>query len=93
MSLAWGDEVPHILTRKSRPQAAEFLITSAKRLLQHYLPLPDSRIAGNSVLFDHPVGEGEKRWRDIEAELLAAGPELSLSSGAGACPASGGRRN
>ena len=31
-----GDEVPHILTRKSRLQAAEFLITSAKRLLQHY---------------------------------------------------------
>ena len=37
VSLAWGDEVPHILTRKSCLQAAEFLITSAKRLLQHYL--------------------------------------------------------
>ena len=36
VSLAWGDEVPYLLTRKSRLQAAEFLITSAKRLLQHY---------------------------------------------------------
>src|SRR6266478_9591556 len=30
-----GDEVPHIFTRKSRLQPGEFLITSAKRLLQH----------------------------------------------------------
>ena len=35
MSLTRGDEVPHVLTRKSRLQPAEFLITSAKRLLQH----------------------------------------------------------
>jgi hypothetical protein len=34
MSLTQGDEVPHVLTRKSRLQPAEFLITSAKRLLQ-----------------------------------------------------------
>src|SRR5437899_3427599 len=31
-----GDEVPHIFTRKSRLQPGEFLITSAKRLLQQY---------------------------------------------------------
>src|SRR5260221_6289463 len=30
-----GDEVPHIATRKSRLLAAEFLISSAKRVLQH----------------------------------------------------------
>ena len=31
-----GGEVPHIVIRKSRLQDAELLITSAKRLLQHY---------------------------------------------------------
>src|SRR6266536_2679945 len=34
VSLSSGDEVPHIFTRKSRLQPGEFLITSAKRLLQ-----------------------------------------------------------
>ena len=38
LSFARGDEVPHIFTRKPRLQPAEFLITSAKRLLQHNLP-------------------------------------------------------
>src|SRR6476620_7199527 len=32
---ARDDEVPHIYTRKPRLQPAEFLITGAKRLLQH----------------------------------------------------------
>src|SRR5262249_49453700 len=36
ISLLSGDEVPHIFTRKSRLQPGEFLITSAKRLLQQY---------------------------------------------------------
>src|ERR671934_174258 len=43
MSLSVGDEVPHIFTRKSRLQLGEFLITSAKRLLQHNLPQADIR--------------------------------------------------
>jgi hypothetical protein len=34
VSLSSGDEVPHIFTRKSRLQPKEFLINSAKRLLQ-----------------------------------------------------------
>ena len=34
MSLSSGDEAPHIFTRKSRLKPGEFLITSAKRLLQ-----------------------------------------------------------
>jgi hypothetical protein len=38
VSLSSGDEVPHIFTRKSRLQPGEFLITSAKRLLQQNLP-------------------------------------------------------
>src|SRR5215813_12358985 len=36
VSLSSGDEVPHIFTRKSRLRPGEFLITSAKRLLQQY---------------------------------------------------------
>jgi hypothetical protein len=36
VSLSSGDEVPQIFTRKSRLQPGEFLITSAKRLLQQY---------------------------------------------------------
>jgi hypothetical protein len=44
VSSSSGDEVPHIFTRKSRLQPGEFLITSAKRLLQQYLPkAPDKR--------------------------------------------------
>ena len=34
VSLSSGDEVPHIFTRKSRLRPKEFLIASAKRLLQ-----------------------------------------------------------
>jgi hypothetical protein len=40
-----GDEVPHIFTRKSRLQPGQFLITSAKRLLQQYLPIATQRAA------------------------------------------------
>jgi hypothetical protein len=36
MSLAWGDEVPQIFTRKTRLRPSEFLTPSANRLLQHY---------------------------------------------------------
>jgi hypothetical protein len=36
VSLSSGDEVLHIFTRKSRLQPGEFLISSAKRLLQQY---------------------------------------------------------
>jgi hypothetical protein len=49
VSLSSGDEVPHIFTRKSRLQPGEFLITSAKRLLQQYLPGADSCTAANSI--------------------------------------------
>src|SRR6187200_1558604 len=53
VSFARGDEVPHIFTRKPRLQPAEFLITSAKRLLQHNLPIADSFTAAKRSLFDH----------------------------------------
>ena len=42
VSLTLGDEAPHILTRKTRLQPLEFLIISAKRLLQHNPPKSDS---------------------------------------------------
>ena len=57
VSLSSGDEVPHIFTRKSRVQPKK-LITSAKRLLQQNLPLPDSCTAAKQHSFDHLVGVG-----------------------------------
>src|SRR5216684_2016978 len=36
VSSSSGDEVPHIFRRKSRLQPGEFLVTSAKGLLQQY---------------------------------------------------------
>src|ERR1700730_7163755 len=48
-SLSSGDEVPHIFTRKSRLRPKEFLIASAKRLLQQNLPGPDSCSAAYAV--------------------------------------------
>src|SRR6202011_1020556 len=38
-SLSSGNEVPHMFTRKSRLRPKEFLISSAKRLLQQNLHL------------------------------------------------------
>jgi hypothetical protein len=49
VSLSSGNEVPHIFTRKSHLQPGEFLVTSAKRLLQQYLPKADSCSATNKV--------------------------------------------
>jgi hypothetical protein len=54
VSFARGDEVPHIFARKPRLQPAEFLITSAKRLLQHNLPIGDiaaSAISGAVLVY------------------------------------------
>src|ERR1700730_9908144 len=47
-SLSLRNEVPHIFTRKSCVQPKEILITSAIRLLQQNLPLPDSFTAQKS---------------------------------------------
>src|SRR5262245_36889535 len=49
VSLSVGDEVPHIFTRKSRLQPGKFLITSAKRLLQHNLHFCDMSDALTNV--------------------------------------------
>jgi len=54
---------PHIFTRKSRVQPKEILITSAKRLLQQYLPAADSCSAAINRLFDHLVSRDEQTGR------------------------------
>src|SRR5262245_57334291 len=41
VSLARGDEAPHIFTRKPHLRPLEFLIPRAIRLLQHNRPKPD----------------------------------------------------
>jgi hypothetical protein len=69
MSLTQGDEVPHVLTRKSRLQPAEFLITSAKRLLQH-----------NRHFCDMPRSRTEVRFRQKSGHVApspAAPPRLA----------------
>jgi hypothetical protein len=44
VSLSLWDEVPHIFIPKSHLEPREFLISSAKRLLQHNLPEADIHI-------------------------------------------------
>jgi hypothetical protein len=41
MNLAQGDEVPQIITQRTRQRLSEFLTSPARRLLQHYLPEAD----------------------------------------------------
>src|ERR1700737_712901 len=64
VSLSSGDEVPHIFTRKSRLKPGEFLMTSAKGLLQQNLPGADlsrcSNIAALPSSLDHLVGAAEQ---------------------------------
>jgi len=54
VSFARGDEVPHIFTRKPRLQPAEFLITGAKRLLQHNLPIATKLHCSKTTLIRSP---------------------------------------
>jgi len=86
VSLSSGDEVPHIFTRKSRIQPGEFLITSAKRLLQHnpsesgqtaeasICPLCANRVITHCSkrhrLFDHLVGAQQERSRDRQPHQI-----------------------
>jgi hypothetical protein len=67
VSLRSGDKVPHIFTRMSRLQPRDFLISSAKRLLQQYRPVADARVAGTRV----------RNWIKLrhqsQARLTAAG--------------------
>src|SRR6202022_946915 len=77
VSLSSGDEVPHIFTRNSRLRSEEFLITSAKRLLQQYLPLPDSCSAANRPV---PGPASANRQRDGDAGRRPNSLYQSISS-------------
>src|SRR6266550_6044084 len=66
-----GNEVPHIFTRKSRLQPGEFLVTSAKRLLQQYLPL--AAVAPQSL----HAGKLSLRWLTCK-RCFAVGLRLAL---------------
>jgi hypothetical protein len=64
------DEVPHIFIPKSHLEPREFLISSAKRLLQHNLPLATDAPQQKGSLFDHLVGTGDDRPWYCEAKRL-----------------------
>ena len=49
VSLALGDEVPHIFTRTPRQRPLEFLIIAAKRVLQQNRPEADVQQAPENV--------------------------------------------
>src|SRR5712672_2860079 len=65
VSLSSGDEVPHIFTRRSRLQPGDFLITSAKRLLQQYRHKADIPIRLLFVRFWGQKRTSASDWRTI----------------------------
>jgi hypothetical protein len=86
MNLAQGDEVPQIITRRTRQRPSEFLTPPAKRLLQHNPPnnrhlrlertLPFRAITGNGA---SAPGVGRRRvsralWNLIQVN----GAEVTL---------------
>jgi hypothetical protein len=86
VSLSSGDEVPHIFTRKLRLQPGEFLITSAKRLLQQYLPCVDgSKLA--RLFFTFAGWSLQSCVRPVSAAHKAAGHNALRRSGPGQKPA------
>ena len=63
-----------MFTRKPRLRPGEFLITSAKRLLQQYLPKPDSRTAtkrGYCVAAFRPSLDVQKSHAPIPGDRLS----------------------
>src|ERR1017187_7633957 len=59
VSLSLWDEVPHIFIPKSHLEPREFLISSAKRLLQQYRHIADKRTAPCFVAYWTNNGQ---RW-------------------------------
>jgi hypothetical protein len=51
MNLAQGDEVPQIITRRTRQRPSEFLTPPAKRLLQHNRHEADLQTAMRNVRY------------------------------------------
>src|ERR1035437_9128832 len=77
------DEVPHIFIPKSHLEPREFLISSAKRLLQQYLP----KSAVSQVSPNDLVSVGEQRggrvktchhMPRVEEPLLSSGADFGL---------------
>ena len=65
VSLSLGDEVPHMFTRKAHLRLGKISISSAKRLLQQYLPLATKIVTQQiAALFDHLIGSEQHRRRD-----------------------------
>ena len=86
VSLSSGGEVPHIFTRKSRLQPGEFLISSAKRLLQQNLPCVDgSELA--RLFFTFAGWSVQPCVRPVRAAHKAAGHNALRGSGPGQKPA------
>jgi hypothetical protein len=70
------DEVPHIFIPKSHLEPREFLISSAKRLLQQYLPLADSCTAAKSISIRSPrrherEASAVRRSLDSQSRILS----------------------
>src|SRR5215469_3505881 len=70
VSLPCSDEVPRIFTRKPHRRPAEFLNTSAKRLLQHYRHLADIRQFGRACPVLRRCGHPRPCSRSRLATLL-----------------------
>src|SRR5450759_2752712 len=66
------DEVPHIFIPKSHLEPREFLISSAKRLLQQYVPITDSCTAADTILIRSPLRPGRAAFRYTQRRRLAA---------------------
>jgi hypothetical protein len=60
VSLTWGDEAPHIFTRKSHRRPAEFPTTIAKRLLQQYRPIATDIALQPNVRFRGADSTGQR---------------------------------
>ena len=77
---------PHIFTRKSRLQPGEFLITSAKRLLQHNLPCVDGSELARTFLTPQ-TWSVQPCVRPVCAVHMTAGHNALRGSGPGQKPA------
>jgi len=60
VSSSSGDEVPHILIRKPRVRLGKISISSAKRLLQQYLPGADSPLLRGAGPLNDSLSTGSR---------------------------------
>ena len=79
MSLSSGDEVAHIFTRKSRLRPKEFLIASAKRLLQQNRPQAELLHRSKTWdVFDDKIERLAEEYGDRETALEIAEEDHKL---------------